>query len=219
MRRESALNPEIVLYWLCGWAIWLAEIHRKDIPHLVFGSPLLIVLCIHYLAEYRARVADLVLRILAISAVCLVSLNFVLALSAHAMATRVGSVAVYKSDPVVAALDDRVAPSDEIFVYPGSPEYYFLSATTNPTRYSGLLYNYNSAAEFEEVVRVLDERHIRYVLWDTGLEAKALRYQFPSAIPARPDELIIEPYLESHYKTVWSDNKGVYLMERKNEYQ
>ncbi len=218
-RRESAAKPVTVLYWLCGWAFWLAEIHRKDIPHLVFGSPLLIVLSVHYLAEYRAKVADLMLQILAISAGCLVSLNFVLALSAHAMATRVGSVAVYKSDPVVAALDDRVAPGEEIFVYPGSPEYYFLSATTNPTRYSGLLYNYNSAAEFEEVVRVLDGHHIRYVLWDAGLEAKALKEEFPSAKPARPDQLIIEPYLKSHYETVWTDNKGVYLMKRNNEYQ
>src|ERR1017187_5522154 len=38
----KSVTPEIVLYWLSGWALWLSEFHRSDIWHLVFGSPLLI---------------------------------------------------------------------------------------------------------------------------------------------------------------------------------
>ena len=34
-------RPEILLYWLCGGALWLAELYRMDMTHLVFGSPLL----------------------------------------------------------------------------------------------------------------------------------------------------------------------------------
>jgi Dolichyl-phosphate-mannose-protein mannosyltransferase len=218
-RRDTA-KPEILLYWLCGWALWLAEIHREDIPHLVFGSPLLIILCIYYLEDYRTKIADLALQVLAISAVCLAGFNLFLVLSAaHPTKTRVGTVAQFNSDPVLTALGERAAPGEEIFVYPSSPEYYFLSATTNPTRYSGLGYNYNSSAEFQGVVRVLDEHHVRYVVWNTVLEESLLKLYFPSMKPARPDELIIEPYLESHYKTVWTNNKGVYLMERNNEYR
>src|SRR5580704_10871343 len=36
---RNNVRPEIVFYWLCGIALWLSEFHRKDIFHLVFGSP------------------------------------------------------------------------------------------------------------------------------------------------------------------------------------
>ncbi len=138
------MRPEIVLYWLCGWALWLAEIHRKDICHLVFGSPLLIILCIYYLEQYRTKIADLALQVLAISAACLAGFNLFLVLSARPLAARVGSVAVFKNVPVLALLDDKVAPGEEIFAYPYCPMYYFLSATTNPTRYGALVYNFDT---------------------------------------------------------------------------
>jgi len=53
--RTACAKPTVLLYWLCGWALWLSEIHRKDICHLVSGSPLLIILCIYLLAESRGK--------------------------------------------------------------------------------------------------------------------------------------------------------------------
>jgi hypothetical protein len=214
--RCNTMRPEIVLYWLCGWALWLSEIHRKDIGHLVFGSPLLMILCIYYLEQYRVKVADLALQILAISAACLAGFNLFLALSAHPLATRVGSVAVFKNIPVLALLDDKVAPGEEIFAYPYCPMYYFLSATTNPTRYGGLVYNFNTRSQFEEVVRVLEQRRVKYVLWDTNFQAKEVAAKFPASARMTPSGLIIEPYLESHYKLV-KEEDGVRLLEREDQ--
>ena len=214
--RCNTMRPEIVLYWLCGWALWLSEIHRKDIWHLVFGSPLLMILCIYYLQQYRAKVADLALQILAISAACLAGFNLFLALSAHPLATRVGTVAVFKKVPALAVLDDKVAPGEEIFVYPYCPMYYFLSATTNPTRYGGLVYNFNTPSQFEEVVGVLEQRRVKYVLWDTHFQAKEVAALLPASARMPRGALIIEPYLESHYKVVWED-ADTRLMERKGE--
>ena len=213
LHRNKPAKPEILLYWLCGIALWLSEIHRKDIFHLVFGSPLLIILAIYYIEEYRAKVAVWTLQILSASACCLAAFNLFLVLYAHPMATRAGSVAVLKIDPVVTALESRVSSGEEIFVYPYCPIYYFLSGTTNPTRWSGIGYGYNSASDFEEVVRVLDQRRVRHVVWDTLFQEK-VKVMFPSVKPPRPDELIIEPYLQSHYRVVWKDN-GVLIMERK----
>jgi len=212
----NTMRPEIMLYWLCGWALWLGEIHRKDISHLVFGSPLLIILCIHLLMERREKVADLALQVLSICACCLACINLCLVLTTHPFTTRVGSVAMFKSDPVLTFLDDHVAPGEEIFLFTYSPMYYFLSSTTNPTRYSILMYGYNTRSQFEEVIQVLEQRQVRYVLWDTFLEERDLRLFFPSMKQARPDERLIEPYLKVHYKTVWTEN-GVLIMERKNE--
>jgi Dolichyl-phosphate-mannose-protein mannosyltransferase len=213
---KNKLRPEIVLFWLCGFAVWLSEFHRKDICHLVFGSPLLMILCVYYLQQYRAKVADLALQILAISATCLAAFNLFLVLSARPVATRVGTVALLKSDPAVALLQSRTNPGEEIFAYPYCAMYYFLSATTNPTRYAGIVYDFNTPSQFDEVVTVLDQRRVKYVVWNNGFLDKYAKTLFPGMRKLRDDELIIEPYLESHYKVVWADT-DTRLMERKDE--
>jgi Dolichyl-phosphate-mannose-protein mannosyltransferase len=213
---RDKVRPEVVLYWACGIAFWLSEIHRKDVFHLVFGSPLLIILCIYYLGQYRAKVADLALQILAISAACLAAFNLFLALSARPTATRVGSVALFRNVSGLTFLDEKVRPGEEVFAYPYCPMYYFLSATTNPTPYGGLLYNFNTPGQFDEVVRILEQRHVKYVLWDTHFAAKELAALFPASARISPGSLIIEPYLESHYKVVWAD-ANTRLLERKGE--
>ena len=162
--RKSVTEPAVSLYWLCGSALWISEFHHKDMTHLAFGSPLLIILCVYYLEQYRTKIADLALQAVAICAACLLAFNFFLVLSARSAMTRVGPVAMFKSNPALASLQDKVAPGEEIFAYPYIPIYYFLSATTNPTRYSAMMYHFNTPSQFEEVVRVLDHRRVRYVL-------------------------------------------------------
>ena len=213
--RRNTMRPEVVLYWLCGFALWLSEFHRKDICHLVFGSPLLMILCIYYLEQYRAKIADLAVQILAITATCLAGFNLFWVLSARPVATRVGFVALLKSDPVVNVLQSKTARGEEIFAYPYCAMYYFLSATADPARYAALLYNFNTPSQFDEVVTVLDQRRVRYVVWNKGFENNAKTF-FPGMKKVREDERIIEPYLESHYKVVWADTE-TQLMQRKDE--
>jgi hypothetical protein len=213
---KSRIQPEVVLFWLCGFALWFSEYHRKDICHLVFGSPLLMILCIYYLQQYRAKVAGLTLQLLAITATCLASFNFFLALSAHPVATRVGSVAQLKNDPVVTLLQSRTKPGEEIFAYPYCAMYYFLSATVNPTRYAAIMYDFNTGSQFEEVVTVLEQRRVKYVVWNNGFMDKYANTLFPGMRKLRDDELIIEPYLQSHYKVIWADTE-TQLMERNDD--
>ncbi|MGA3134626.1 MAG: glycosyltransferase family 39 protein [Terracidiphilus sp.] len=213
----NSVTPEIALYWLCGWAVWLSEFHRCDIWHLVFGSPLLIVLFIHALTESRRKLANVAVQILAISAVCLAGLNccVVLAAGTHSSATRMGNVVAVGagSDQVLRFLNENTSPGDEILSYPYCPTYYFLSATTNPTRYSILMYNYNTPSQFQEVVDILERKRVRYIIWEAAFAAHAAD-GFPGAQPRSPNDLIMEPYLESHYKLV-EDDHGIRIMERK----
>jgi hypothetical protein len=90
--------------------------------------------------------------------------------------------------PVLASLDDKVASGEEIFAYPYCPMYYSRSATTNPTRYGGLVYNFNTPtpSQFEEVIRVLEQHRVRYVLWDTNFQAKAVAAMFPASARMPP---------------------------------
>jgi hypothetical protein len=155
-------------------------------------------------------------QILAITATCLAVFNLLQAATEHSVQSRVGVVAMAKDDPILSFLDSNTYPGEEIFVYPFAPMYYFLSSTANPARYSILEYNYNTTAQFKEVIQVLDQRKVHYVLWDTNFEKKTARLVYPRC-PQMPANLyLMEPYLESHYNQVL-DVGGFLVMERKSE--
>ena len=210
---KDNLRPKLLLYWLCGWALWLSEFHRRDIAHLTAGSPLLIILCVYLLVEYQRKIADWLLQFLAIGAGALAAVNLFIVLCAQSVPTRVGPVGMFKSDQALAFLDSHAAAGSEIFAYPTCPMYYFLSATTNPTRYSLLLYNYNTPSQFQDAIRVLDRHKVKYVIWDTTVETKAAPY-FSAAMYRPAGGLLMEPYLESHYRLV-KEVDGLRIMERK----
>jgi 4-amino-4-deoxy-L-arabinose transferase-like glycosyltransferase len=216
--RWNLESQPILLYWLCGIGIWLSEIHRPDVPRLVFGSPLLIILCIHFLTQYGGSLAKASLQILSISAVFLVAFNLTcVLLAAHTIPTRVGTVRMLKEAPVLAYLNEHVAPGEEIFAYPYCPRYYFLSATVNPTPYSILVYNYNTQSQFQDVVRILEQRKVKYVLWDSNF-AQATVDVFPGSTQPPPGGFIVEPYLESHYKLIQVVG-GIRIMVRNSQPQ
>ena len=211
---KENLKPQILLYWFCAWALWLSEFHRRDIAHLASGSPLLIILCVYFLTRYEGRPADLVLQFLALSAGALATVNLFIVLCARPVQTRVGEVAMFKADPVLTFLDGHTKPGEEIFSYPYCPMYYFLSGTTNPTRYSLLIYNYNTPSQFDEVIRVLDRHKVKYVVWDASFQEKAAATFFTATMYRPAGGFLMEPYLKSHYKVV-QDIDGIRIMERK----
>ncbi len=214
--RWDLKKPDVLLYWLCGLAIWISELHRMDMPRLVFGSPLLIILGVYFLTEDHRTIANSALKMLAVSAVTLTIFNLMCGLLAgKTIPTRVGSVRMFQAAPVLAYLDEHIAPGEEIFAYPYCPRYYFLSATINPTPYSILVYNYNTPSQFQDVVRILEQRKVKYVLWDDNF-AKATTDVFPGATRPPSGGLIVEPYLESHYKLVQIVG-GIKIMERNTE--
>jgi hypothetical protein len=181
--------------------------------HLVFGSPLLAIVCVFYLQKRRNRGFSLALQALSVASVCLASATLIIALVAQPMQTRAGRVHIAAYDPVLTAIEEHVPPGGDIFIYPYPPMCYFLSATTNPTRYSLLVYNYNGAPQFEEVIRSLEQHKVKYVLWNKKIEDTLL----PNLLPSKqPRQFIIEPYLESHYNSIWVHD-GILLMERKND--
>jgi hypothetical protein len=137
-----------------------------------------------------------------------------LALEAYPSATRVGKVAVVGQETALRLLNEYVSPGEEVLIYPYCPTCYFLSATTNPTRYSTLVHNFNTPSQFQDVVGALDQRRVKYVVWDTTLQSRVLQEVFPGSQPKSPDDLILECYLESHYKLV-EDDHGIRIMERK----
>jgi hypothetical protein len=122
-------------------------------------------------------------------------------------------VALYRDSPVLTFLDAHTKPGDEIFAYPYCPIYYFLSSTMNPTRFITLTYNYNTAEEFQDTIRILEERKVHYIVWDSNFLAKTASAVFAEAARTPPEGFVMEKYLESHYTTAMDDH-GLRVMER-----
>lgn len=212
----KTLRADLLLYWLSGWAIWLSEFHRRDIYHLVLGSPVLLIVLVALLAKKETRWSRGCLQVLTVSAVTLCGFNLVLVgVATHKVATRVGNVAMFGEDQAVKFLDEHTSKGDAIFAYPYCPIYYFLSGTRNPTRYSILVYNYNTRGEFLDALHGLETQRPKYVIWNTRYYKDAARV-FPAATRISKSDLVIEPYLTSHY-TVVEEEDGIRVMERNSD--
>ena len=70
----------------------------------------------------------------------------------------------------------------------------------NPTRFSLLLYGYNTPGQFDEVIRDLDDKRVRYVLWDTEAYGDKLRQWHPGYRHPDADKLKLEQYLGKRYE-------------------
>jgi len=207
------VKPSTLLCLLAGWAIWLSEIHRMDIYHLAFGCPLLLVVCVGLLDERESRLAKWTLQVIAISAACLMTTNLLQAATARTVSTRVGTVGVLRPEPVLQFADEHFQRGEEVFFYPYCPDYYFLTGTRNPTRFSILVYNYNTPAEFQEVVHALEQRRVKWVILDGSFDDRTLKAVFPGVTPVPAKAQIIEPYLQSRYRQI-ARMEGFRILQR-----
>jgi len=207
--RARAFASALIPFWCCGIALWLSELHRRDLQHLIFGSAILLIVASALLRRITAHrtVALLCSASLAVFA----SIYMAEALSARTpIQTRRGQLFAQSQDEALNFLLRNTHPGDDVFVYPDFPQYYFLSDTRNPTRLSGYFYGFNPPEQFQEAVAQLDAKRVRYVLWDIETHWHLL---LPHYQPPPPDEQIIERYLESHYHQIGSAN-GFRIMER-----
>jgi len=215
--RQAAFNRTTLPYWIAGAALWISEIHRPDITHLIYGSPLLLLLSICIWQQQPGRLWRCGARALAISVLLFATYSALVTQAARTkMVTRRGPVYGFADDAALDFLDHQIRPGDAVFVYPYYPMYYFLSETTNPTRYSILMYHINTDAQFREAISALERRKVRYVLWDTLVDGPNLKQWFPSYQHPSPDKLLMEPYLAEHYEQIGSKN-GFRLMQRKDD--
>jgi hypothetical protein len=196
---------------LAGAGLWLSEIHRKDMFHLAAGSPLLLVAL---LGDTRPRTA--LRSALAVALVAFGGLNLVAYTgSARPVETRRGTVMTAADDAALRFLNTAVKEREFVFIYPYCPIYYYLADLTNPTRYSVLLYGANPPAQFDEAIRNLEEKQVRYVVEAAGYGEDPRRW-FPAYRQPAPDKLKLEQYLSQHYE-VSSMSNGFRLLQRRSE--
>jgi hypothetical protein len=210
-------RPQIVAYCTIGFALWFSEFHRRDIMHLIYGCPvLLIALWSMWHSFERPRVVRTIVPVMAAIPLLVLATN----LAVHASAadvrilTRRGEILEHHDDAALRfLLSNEVAPGDYVLVYPYYSQYYFLANVRNPTRFGEMLYGPGSETYFREAVASVEAKHVKYVLWDTVVAGDKLKEWFPAyQEPARSDQ-IMERYLEQHYEQVALLN-GFRLLKR-----
>lgn len=214
LRQFRSPDPAVLLCALGGTAMWLSELHRMDIYHLVFGCPLLLVVCIRTLGNIQLQPAEVGLQILGVCTVTLMAVNLFQVAVATSAQTKVGRVGLLKPDPVLTFMQTKLQTGDTVFFYPYCPIYYFLTGAKNPSRYSILVYGYNTPDEFADAVQSLERQRTEYVVWDSNFETRTFSAVFPKTTLPHQDQQVMEAYLKSKYIQI-ADVSGYLIMQRR----
>jgi 4-amino-4-deoxy-L-arabinose transferase-like glycosyltransferase len=216
--RSKIFNASLLPYWAAGLALWVSELHRQDVIHLVYGSPLLLILSLviwNYCWNRLTLLKYLGIGLITACVILLGSFNVLIASNTkHKIITRQGVLYGFKEDPALKFLIEHTKPGDYAFIYPYYPMYYFLADVKNPTRYSILVYHINTNTQFNEVIKNLEQKSVKYVLWDTMVAGSNLKILFPQYKQPSNDNLHLERYLEDHYEAIGIQN-GFKILRRR----
>lgn len=211
LRRDAdgSLAKPLLVYLLAGLGILLSEWHSPDIFHLMWASPLmLILLCAA--GQWAWEQWRPSRRFL--GGICALALMFVVlgslrnvgsaARLEYPVITRRGTLfARPELGPAlqqrIRAIEEAVPPGGEAFFFPYDPHFYFLTATRNPTRYDVLLPGFNSAQQVGEVLAALRERLPERVFSLRQLEHWSIRPHFYDDVPDVFGPHPVETYLRS----------------------
>jgi len=211
-RTNASAVPAV--YWCVAPALFLAECHRPDMQHLVYGSPVMLILATRWLTHSGVG-GHLALQTVRVCTVALALFNGILAVRPGMIVeTRAGHVRLTERDHALDFLQTHVAAGGTAFVYPYYPMYYFLANVRNPTRYSILMHRINTPAQFEDAIAALETQKVPYVLWDTFVAGENLTRWFPRYVEPSEDEQLLEQYLRRQYVEIGVRN-GFRILERR----
>jgi hypothetical protein len=207
-----------VTYGVIGFALWFSEFHRKDIFHLIYGCPILVIaLLLVWSSVDRPRaVRILVPWGLGLALLFLGVSRGLRAGGAHErIVTRRGTILVEQDDAALRfLLSDAVAAGDYVLVYPYYSTYYFLADVRNPTRFGEMIYGPGSEPYFNEAIASLEAKRARYILWDSRLTGNAMKTWFPTYQGPPNGEGQMERYFRERYRQI-DMLSGFRLLERR----
>jgi hypothetical protein len=116
------------------------------------------------------------------------------------LATRAGVVTMPGTDTVVGYVQAHLPAGEPIFVYPYLPLYYYLTGTTNPTRYDYFQPGMHTREQSVEMISELESHPVRAILLEASFAGK-----IPNAWPGTPLAAIANDpagdYILQHYRT------------------
>jgi hypothetical protein len=214
----KVLQLPVVAYTVVGFGLWFSEFHRRDIMHLIYGSPLLFVALwvVWDSVGHRALVKKLMPAIVAVPLVFVATNKGLYAAAARTeIMTRRGPIVLPQDDAALRfLLSGEVTRGEYLLVYPYYPAYYFLADIRNPTRFGEMMYGPGSRPYFDEAIAAIEAKKVKYVLWDTLVAGENLREWFPAYQVPPKNEQWMELYFEEHYEQI-SELNGFRLLKRR----
>ena len=194
----------IIAYCLVGFALWFSEFHRRDVMHLIYGCPMLLIAAwLLWDSADRRRVVKIVVPAMIAIPLLLVATNrglYAASANAHVL-TRRGAIVLPQDDAALRfLLSDEVARGDYVFVYPYYATYYFLADVRNPTRFGEMMYGPGAKPLFDEAIAAIEAKQVKYVLWDTVVAGDNMKTWFPAYQQPPENERWMELYFQTHYE-------------------
>jgi hypothetical protein len=211
-QRESTSRDCLeVLVSTCGLGLALGVMAtgRPDVDHLIYASPPLILLLGMVLGGRLVRsrlLAESQSLLLAFLMVTFTAFGMVFLVSGprsakQSLKTRRGPIKLPCCDAVIPYLQRHVRAGEEIFVYPYQPLYYFLTATSNPTRFDYLQLGLHSEDQIEEALSQLAAHLPRVVVWGPSFNTRIITGAWPATPPRVLSRDVIRDFILTHYRS------------------
>lgn len=192
--------------WIAGgWALLISTLPRFDSAHILYVSPVFFAMAAIQIAELQQRAAQIAIRVVTTIAMLAVGMFLTLdALQSFRIETAVGPVRAPKYErDLMLFLNAHVRQGDTLFVYPYKPILYFLTGTTNPTRYSYLQPGMMGPDDETRVLADLELAPPEHILVQEMHPDQILRV-WPSTDMTRVRYTRLEDFFHTHYRVVSS---------------
>ena len=190
--RGEARNPKAGYYVittavLSGLLLSIVTV-RADIIHFMYLQPLF-CLVLAWIMEGRdlpgqwlrsLRPALAVYMTVALLAFA-VPLGLRAAAASHKIETRRGTIYTSGKDSALEFTLAHVPANESVLVYPYLPLYYYLTDTSNPTRYDYFQPGMNTPAQAQEIISQIQSGKVRVVLFESSFPEK-----IPNSWPKTP---------------------------------
>lgn len=196
--------------------LWIfVVLGRRDYQHFAYLFPLSAIFLAWIvggvIVPHSFRVLRVTLGAWAYLSFALISFAMVLAANGALdnINARRGTLSTTGKDEVIPYIEARRGPGDQLFVYPYQPLYYYLTATTNPTRFDYIQPGLHSTSQIESAVRELDVNPKVPVLLSASF-AEIISVAWPSTpekIIAAPDPMSL--YIAKHYRVCRTLNSSI----------
>jgi hypothetical protein len=165
LSRGSA-NPRLYWYLLAGCALLCTQYPRMDTTHLVWSTPLLLVVGAIVLDRLRPAVVVLaLLGLVALSEPMLASrLDYISLPREFTAGVEAPAEAVRDFTGALESIQQRTQPGEPIFVYPTSPLLYPLAQRPNPTRFDHLNPGAATSRQLEEIIADIEAANVQVVV-------------------------------------------------------
>jgi hypothetical protein len=182
-----------------GGALVASNYPRWDLLHLLYISPIFLVLAAVWLERHTSGIGTMLVLMAFLLPAAMMCLQNLSSGSEAIVATPVGGVRVSEADARAVRMSvAQIRPTDSLFVFPYEPVFYFLTGARNPTRYFWLQPGMMSDQDERTAYVELNAHPPDWILYRNIPPAEYLRI-WPGTDPARLRMPLIEDFIRTRY--------------------